>query len=122
MQAEIRKLASEVWTAHGFSEGQPLPEREVKEVPQAEARLPQAQIAEALGAYNVTQSEAVQIPLEAANAFYEDLTQVVNVSIDDVWVKKQKPHSANNLFPILIFAIINRLSSMYGRKFDPCRR
>lgn len=92
MQAEIRKLASEVWTAHGFSEGQPLPETEVKAVPQAEARLPQAQIAEALEAYNAAQSEALKIPLEAANAFYEDPTQVVNVSIDDVCVKKQKPH------------------------------
>jgi len=38
------------------------------------------------------QPEALQIPLEAANAFDEDPTQVVNVSIDDVWVKKQKPH------------------------------
>jgi len=34
----------------------------------------------------------LKIPLEAANAFDEDPTQVVNVSMDDVWVKKQKPH------------------------------
>jgi hypothetical protein len=34
----------------------------------------------------------LKIPLEAANAFYEDPTQVVNASMDDVWVKKQKPH------------------------------
>ncbi len=57
----------------------------------AEARLPQVQVAGALAAYNAARPQALRIPLEAAKAFYEDPTRVVNVSIDDVGMKKQQP-------------------------------
>lgn len=93
MQVAIRQLASAELSAQGFSpEGQPLPETDVKGLSPTEARLPQDQIVEALVAYNATRPEVLQIPPEAATAFYEDPTKVVNVSIDDVCVKKQKAH------------------------------
>ncbi len=92
MQAQIEELATAELTAHGFAaEGQPLAGTEVNGLPMAEARLPPAQVAESLAAYNAARPEALQIPLEAANEFYEDPTRVVNASIDDVGVKKQKP-------------------------------
>ncbi len=92
MQAQMEERATEALTAHGFAaEGQPLADTEVTGLPMAEARLPQAQVAEALAAYNAARPDALRIPLEAAKAFYEDPTRVVNVSIDDVGVKKQKP-------------------------------
>ncbi len=92
MQAQMEDLATAELTAHGFAaEGQPLAGTEVSGLPMAEARLPQAQVAEALAAYNAAHPEALQIPLEAANEFYEDPARVVNVSIDDVGAKKQKP-------------------------------
>ncbi len=63
-----------------------------KELPIADACLPQAQVAEARAAYNATRPEALQIPADAAKEFYEEPTRVVNVSIDDVGMKKQKLH------------------------------
>ncbi len=82
-----------MFTAHGSAtEGQPLAATEVKALPMADACLPQAQVAESLAAYNATRPEALQIPLDAAKEFYEEPTRVVNVSIDDVGVKKQKLH------------------------------
>ena len=91
MQAQMEDLATAELTAHGFAaEGQPLAGTEVNGLPMADARLPQAQVAEALAAYNAAYPEALQIPLEAANEFYEDPTRVVNVSIDDVGVNQRE--------------------------------
>ncbi len=70
MQAQMEERATEALTAHGFAaEGQPLADTEVTGLPMAEARLPQAQVAEALAAYNAARPDALRIPLEAAKAF-----------------------------------------------------
>ncbi len=53
-------------------------------------RLPQATVENAVARYNRGKTEAFRIDALAATAFYEDPAHTINVSIEDVGVKKQK--------------------------------
>ena len=78
---------------HRFTaQGTPSPAATVEPLAAEQGRLPQAVIDQALAEYNAGKPEERRIPLAAAQDFFEDPTTVVNIAIDDVMVKKQKPH------------------------------
>ncbi len=91
MQTTFDQWATHVFAGAGFTpEGQPATAAPPKEVDVA-IRLPQTMVAQAMTRYNRDQRENFRIEAEAATAFYEDPDHAINVSIDDVGVKKQKP-------------------------------
>ena len=91
MQAHLEAWADQVLDAHAFTpEGQPQDPAGFAGVAEAAVRLPQATVENAIARYNRDKAEAFRIDAPAATAFYEDPAHTINVSIDDVGVKKQK--------------------------------
>ena len=89
VHAQIEQWASGILKAHDFSEdGQP---RTVEACDDGQGMcIPAARVEATRAAYNATRSEEYHIPPEAAAQRYEDPEQAVNVSLDDVGVKRQK--------------------------------
>ncbi len=77
---------------HFTPEGVPTPDTTVQPLADDQGRLPQSVIDAAMAEYNAGKSDDQQIPVQAAHDFYEDPDRVINISIDDVSVKKQKVH------------------------------
>ena len=78
---------------HAFTEeGTPSAEHPIQPLAADQGRLRQSVIDQALAHYNAGKPAEQKIPLTAAQDFYEDPNTVVTISIDDVSVKKQKPH------------------------------
>lgn len=90
MQTTRDQWATQVFADAGFTpDGQP----DSADLPQeadVAIRLPQTMVTDAMTRYNRNQKEAFRITDEDATAFYEDPDHTINVSIDDVGVKKQK--------------------------------
>ena len=87
-----QKTAQVLAQHHLTAEGGSTPDSTVHPLAADQGRLPQSEIDAALAEYNVGKAEERQIPAVAAHDVYEDPAQVINVSIDDVIVKKQKMH------------------------------
>jgi len=89
VQAQIEQWATGTLKAHDFSEdGRP---RKVDECDDGHGMsIPESRIQEVLSAYNATRSEEYHIPAEAPAQRYEDPERAVNVSLDDVGVKRQR--------------------------------
>lgn len=91
MQQTMDQWATTVLHEQQFTdEGKPTTQEEHYGLSTAEASLPSATIGQAIETYNRDKKEAFQIDAAAANQFYEDPDKTVNISIDDVGVKKQK--------------------------------
>ncbi len=91
MQTTLGQWADDVLSAHGFTpEGQPQDPTEFHGVSMEAVRLPQSTVDEAVTRYNRDKAETFRIDSAGAMAFYENTKRTVNVSIDDVGVKKQK--------------------------------
>jgi hypothetical protein len=60
------------------------------------ARMDAPTIQTAIESYNKTQNDDLKLESEQANAFYEKKSNTVNISIDDVGVKKQVEHREKN--------------------------
>ena len=91
VQAHMDQWATQVLADHAFTDtARPqVAAAESFDAPMTPS-LPQSCIDQAIAAYNAEKPEALHIPAEAATEFYENPEQTVNVSIDDVGVKKQK--------------------------------
>ena len=90
MQTAFDQWATRVFADGGFTpEGQPAT---AAPPPAADSviRLPQTTVDQAVTHYNHDKAEAFRIDAAAATACYEDPNHTINVSIDDVGVKKQK--------------------------------
>ena len=90
MQTTFDQWATRVFADGGFTpEGQPAT---AAPPPAADSviRLPQTTVDQAVTHYNHDKAEAFRIDAAAATACYEDPNHTINVSIDDVGVKKQK--------------------------------
>lgn len=91
MQQRMDQQTADILKAHQFTdEGAPTTKSERFGLAALAASLPRADIAQAVETYNRDKNETFQIPLEMADAFYEDPHKTIQVSIDDVGVKKQK--------------------------------
>jgi len=99
VQAQMEEWATETLKAHHFSEdGRPQPvaeweyaqEMSIPESRITEMVIPESRIQEVMAAYNAARPEGQRIPMEAAKQRYEDPKCAVNVSLDDVGVKRQK--------------------------------
>ena len=92
VQETLNDMAESVLTQNQFDK-QGIPQKET-EMPiglaPEEASLPAERITEAIEHYNQGKTEEFHIDAGAANQFYENPEVTVNVSIDDVGVKKQK--------------------------------
>ncbi len=85
-------LAHHQFTADGVpqSETNPVYQRPLAEAKHAAGRLSRDKVSQARLDYHADQAPDRQIPASAVDAIYEDLHGAVNISLDDVGVKKQK--------------------------------
>ncbi len=85
-------LAHHQFTSDGVpqSETNPVYQRPLAEAKHAAGRLSRDRVSQARLEYNADRAPDRQIPASAVDAIYEDLHGVVNISLDDVGVKKQK--------------------------------
>ncbi len=92
VQEALNDMSKGVLTQNQFdTKGIPKEEAEMPTgLAPKEASLPTERIAEAIEHYNQGKTEEFHIEAVAANQFYENPAITVNVSIDDVGVKKQK--------------------------------
>ncbi len=91
LQTTMNQWATDVLTSAGFTpQGQPDAASVPTEAHTAIRLLPQTTIDQAAMRYNQDKAEAFRIDEAAVAACYEDPAHTVNVSIDDVGVKKQK--------------------------------
>ena len=99
LQIALDQWATEVFACTEFTpEGQPdSPSLPAKTGPAI--GLPQTTVDQAMTHYNQNQADTFRIDANAATAFYEDPAHTINVSIDDVGVKKQKSTGRHRLAP-----------------------
>jgi hypothetical protein len=91
MKKKLADLAEHVLAEHQFdSDGKPQIQEEAYGLAPAEAGLSPEVITKAVSEYNRDKAEGFKIDTAAADQLYEDPRVTVNVSIDDVGVKKQK--------------------------------
>ncbi len=85
-------LAQHQFTPDGVpqSESNPVYQRPLAEAKYTAGRLFRDRVTQARLEYNADQALDRQIPASAMDAVYEDLHGAVNISLDDVGVKKQK--------------------------------
>ncbi len=90
MQTAFEQWATKVFVEGGFTpEGQPATAAPPQAAETA-VRLPQSTVDQAVTRYNHDKAEDFCIDAAASTAFYEEPDHTINVSIDDVGVKKQK--------------------------------
>jgi hypothetical protein len=90
-QTALEELALQVFETHNFSkEGVPTEDGEFDELSPTEVSFSHHDINAAIRQYNQDKKDAFQIDVDAAKQLYEQPANTVNVSIDDVGVKKQK--------------------------------
>ena len=99
LQTALDQWATEGFAGVGFTpEGQPgASSRPLKADPAI--GLPQTTVDSAVTCYHQNKAEALRIDADAATAFYEDSAHTINVSIDDVGVKKQKSTGGDRFAP-----------------------
>jgi len=91
VQQAMNDLAEQVFTEHHFEQtGAPRETGHSYGIAPEKASLPMERIAHAIEEYNRDKAEGLRIDSTAANQLYENPDMSVNVSIDDVGVKKQK--------------------------------
>lgn len=93
VQEKVDKMAKDILYDNEFSEkGIPNSERRAKVyIPhKRKIRISSKIIAEKIKKYNKDKPEDLRIPISEQENFYENLDSTVNISIDDVSVKKQK--------------------------------
>jgi hypothetical protein len=93
VQEKIDKMAKDILYDNEFSErGIPNSESKAKiYMPdKRKIRIPSRIITEKIKDYNKDKPEDLKIPINEQENFYENLDNTVNISIDDVSVKKQK--------------------------------
>lgn len=93
VQEKIDKMTKDILYDNEFSEkGIPNSERRAKVyIPdKRKIRISSKIIAEKIKKYNKDKPEDLKIPISEQENFYENLDSTVNISIDDVSVKKQK--------------------------------
>ncbi len=91
MQTTFDPWATQVFAGAGLTpEGQPATAAPPQEADVA-MRLPQTTVVQAMTRDHRDQREDLRMEAEAATAFYQDPGHTINVSLDDVGVKKQKP-------------------------------
>ncbi len=92
VQKTLNDVTESVLTQNQFNE-EGIPKKETQMptgLTPEEVSLPAEQITEAIEHYNQGKTEEFHIDAAAANQLYENPEATVNVSIDDVGVKKQK--------------------------------
>ena len=98
VQTYLDRWADSTLAQHDFTkEGAPRAPNEVYDRPWAEVQHKKGQLSrdaiiQARLNYNANRPSDRQIPSSALDAIYKDLPDAVNVSLDDVGVKKQKAH------------------------------
>lgn len=91
MQKALNDLAEQIFTEHHFdSEGKPETEEKAYGLTSSEGGLSPQAIIKTISEYNRDKTEGFKIERVAAEQVYENPQITVNVSIDDVGVKKQK--------------------------------
>ena len=91
MRQVMDQQAATLLREHQFTdEGVPTTGQESYGLASSEASLLQRDVLQALETYNRDKKESYQIPPAAADAFYENPNQTIQISVDDVGVKKQK--------------------------------
>ena len=91
VQEIIRGTSQHILQENGFTaEGKPNAEKNEYGIAPESASIPTAQVAEAIEEYNEGRDESARIDVEQAGKLYENIDKTVNISLDDVGVKKQK--------------------------------
>ncbi len=92
IQEAMDHIVQEILLKNNFDkDGSPIEENLFPiKVAEEEVSLPKEEIAEAIKEYNQGKEGESRIDEEAASSFYENPQKAVNISIDEVGVKKQK--------------------------------
>lgn len=93
IQKEITKMAKDILYDNDFSEeGNPNNEAKAKVYTpdKRKIRINHKTVESKIKEYNKDKSDDLKIPINEVENFYENLDNTINISIDDVSVKKQK--------------------------------
>ncbi len=92
IQEVMNNTAEDILLEHNFDkDGSPTDEAVLPvEIAKEEVSLPEEVVVKAIEEYNQDKEEEDRIDEEAANSIYENPQKAVNISIDEVGVKKQK--------------------------------
>ena len=92
VQEVIRETAQHILEENGFTaEGKPIAEQnEYGVTSEPASSMPAAWVVGAIAEYNEGKDESARIDVDQAGKLYESMDKTVNISLDDVGVKKQK--------------------------------